>query len=245
MAKILITGSADGLGQLAAKELVNKGHLVILHARNRERVLWAKDKIPSAMAVVTGDLSLIEGIKKFAEEANALGPFDAIIHNAGVYQASYEEILTVNVLAPYVLTCLILKPRRLIYLSSELHLHGKANPENFKRNPPGVSYSDSKLYLLMLCKAVARLWPEVYSNAVDPGWVPTKMGGRGAPDDLQKGYETQSWLAVSDDSSARVSGRYFYHQAEHRNNVLADDINLQEQFINTCMEITGVPFPTV
>ena len=95
----------------------------------------------------------------------------------------------------------------------------------------------------MLSKAVARKWPEVYANAVDPGWVPTKMGGKGAPDDLQKGYETQSWLAVSNDPVAKVSGHYFYHQAEHRYNVLADDISLQEEFLSTCKEITGVPFP--
>lgn len=245
MAKIFITGSADGLGQLAAKSLADQGYEVVLHARNQNRGSYAKAKVDGAISVITGDLSDLNEIKKVANEVNSIGPFDAVIHNAGVYQASYEEILTVNVLATYILTCLIQKPKRLIYLSSDMHLHGKANLENFKRNPPGVSYSDSKLYLLMLCKAVARLWPEVYSNAVDPGWVPTKMGGRGAPDDLQKGYETQSWLAVSDDSSAKVSGRYFYHQAEHRNNVLADDINLQEQFMNTCKEITGVPFPTV
>ena len=64
----------------------------------------------------------------------------------------------------------------------------------------------------MLAKAVARRWTNVYSNAVDPGWVPTKMGGKGAPDDLQKGYETQVWLSTSNDAEARVSGNYFHHQ---------------------------------
>ena len=243
MAKIFITGSADGLGQLAAQALVHQGHQVVLHARNPERALWAKDKTPNAMAVVTGDLSLIDGIKKVAEEANAMGPFDAVIHNAGVYQASYQEILTVNVLAPYILTCLMQKPKRLIYLSSDMHLLGKVNFESLKKDSPRVSYSDSKLLLILLCKAVARKWPEVYANAIDPGWVPTKMGGPGAPDDLQKGYETQTWLAVSDDKKATVSGRYFYHQAEHKNNALANDINLQEKLLRICEEITGVPFP--
>ena len=243
MAKIFITGSADGLGQLAAKSLADQGHEVVLHARNQNRGSYAKGKVPGAISVITGDLSDLNEIKRVAIDVNAIGAFDAIIHNAGVYQASYEEILTVNVLAPYILTCLIQVPRRLIYLSSDMHLHGKVNLENFKRNPPGVSYSDSKLYLLMLSNAVARLWPEVYSNAVDPGWVPTKMGGRGAPDDLQKGYETQSWLAGSNDSKAKVSGRYFYHQLESRTNTLADDINIQDELLRVCKEITGVPFP--
>src|SRR6185369_11434383 len=106
-----------------------------------------------------------------------------------------------------------------------------------------ITYSDSKLHVLMLCMAVARKWPEVYANAVDPGWVPTKMGGASAPDDLQKGYETQVWLAVSGDRRAKVSGRYFHHQKEARYNTEADDVQLQERFLSSCAEITGVPFP--
>jgi hypothetical protein len=95
----------------------------------------------------------------------------------------------------------------------------------------------------MLCMAVARKWPQVYANALDPGWVATKMGGQGAPDDLQKGYETQVWLAVSDDEKAKVSGRYFYHRKESRHNPEADDASLQESFLSLCQEITGASFP--
>ena len=91
--------------------------------------------------------------------------------------------------------------------------------------------------------AIARKWPEVYANAVDPGWVPTKMGGPGAPDDLTKGFETQAWLAVSNDKRAKVSGRYFHHQKEARYNPEADDVQLQERFLSLCEQITGVPFP--
>lgn len=95
----------------------------------------------------------------------------------------------------------------------------------------------------MLCKAVARKWPQVYANAVNPGWVPTKMGGQNAPDDLQKGYETQVWLAVSKEKNAMVSGQYFFHQQESKYNFQVDDIQLQEQFLTLCTEITGVFFP--
>ena len=68
--------------------------------------------------------------------------------------------------------------------------------------------------MVLLAKAIARKWHGVYANAVNPGWVPTKMGGAGAPDDLQKGAETQSWLAISNDPEALVSGRYFFHRKE-------------------------------
>jgi NAD(P)-dependent dehydrogenase (short-subunit alcohol dehydrogenase family) len=134
--------------------------------------------------VIAGDLSDIEQTKHVADEANALGRFDAVIQNAGVYEASPRDIFTVNTLAPYVLTCLIHRPARLIYLSSDMHLQGRARLENLTQDTRRISYSDSKLYVVMPCMAVARRWPDVSSNAVDPGWVPTNMGGRGAADTL-------------------------------------------------------------
>src|SRR5688572_4625804 len=133
MARILITGSADGLGQLAAKSLADQGHQVVLHARNAERGRYATQRVPGAEHVIAGDLSNVDEIKNVAYEANALGQFDAVIHNAGVYDASPKEIFTVNIIAPYLLTCLIQRPERLIYLSSDMHLQGRANLEAFKR----------------------------------------------------------------------------------------------------------------
>lgn len=242
MGKIFITGSADGLGLLAAKSLADQGHRVVLHARNSQRAAEASARVPNAETALTGDLSIMDETIKLAASANEWGTFDAVIHNAGVYQASASQILAVNTLAPYVLTCLMHKPRRLIYLSSGMHLHGSLNFGGFQN--AGVSYSDSKLHAVVLSMAIARKWPDVYSNAVDPGWVPTKMGGRRAPDDLQKGYETQVWLAASDDQKARVSGRYFFHQREARFNPLASDVSYQEQFLELCETITGIALPS-
>ena len=243
MATIFITGSADGLGQLAAKALIAQGHKVVLHARNEKRGQEALDSVPGAESVVTADLTSIDETKQLASKVNALGKFDAVIHNAGLYQASAEEIFAVNTLAPYILTCLIQRPERLVYLSSGMHMQGRAKLESIKTNISRITYSDSKLHVLMFCMAVARKWPEVYANAVDPGWAPTKMGGQGAPDDLRKGYETQVWLAVSDDEKAKVSARYFHHQEESHHNPEADDVQLQERFLSLCKEITGISFP--
>jgi NAD(P)-dependent dehydrogenase (short-subunit alcohol dehydrogenase family) len=242
MARIFITGSADGLGQLTATALVAQRHEVVLHARNEKRGQEALEKVPGAETVLTADLADTSETKQLAAKVNALGKFDAVIHNAGVYRAPAEEIFKVNTLAPYILTCLIDRPRRLIYLSSGMHLGGSAKLESFGTSVSRITYSDSKLHVLMLCVAVARKWPEVYANAVDPGWVPTKMGGPGAPDDLTKGYETQVWLAVSNDEKARVSGRYFHHKKETAHNPEAHDVQLQDRFLNLCREITGVSF---
>jgi NAD(P)-dependent dehydrogenase (short-subunit alcohol dehydrogenase family) len=243
MAKVFITGSADGLGQLAGRALIAQGHQVVLHARNEKRSKEALEKVPGAKDILTADLGNIEETKALASKLNGLGEFDAVIHNAGVLNASSKDIFYVNVLAPYILTCLVQKPKRLIYLSSGMHLQGRIKFGGGKSGIDGITYSDSKLYVLMLCLAVARMWRYVHANSVNPGWVPTKMGGSGAPDDLQKGFETQVWLAVSDEAKAKVSGRYFFHQTERQFHPQADDVNLQEQLLKLCEEMTGVAMP--
>jgi NAD(P)-dependent dehydrogenase (short-subunit alcohol dehydrogenase family) len=124
-----------------------------------------------------------------------------------------------------------------------MHLSGRADLAGPAEHTSRVSYSDSKLYVLMICMAAARRWPDVSANAVDPGWVPTKMGGRGAPDDLEQGYETQVWLAVSDDARAKASGRYLHHLREARHHPQADDVALQERLLKRCEAISGTPFP--
>lgn len=240
MAKIFITGSADGLGYLAAKHLVHEGHHVVLHARNKKRAEEALAKVPGAGHVLSADLAIPEEVKRLAVEANELGAFDAVIHNAGVYQVAGDIIFRVNTLAPYILTCLMNKPERLIYLSSGLHMQGSHHFHGFEQG--SVSYSDSKLHVLLLAKVIARKWQGVYANAVDPGWVPTKMGGAGAPGSLVKGYETQSWLAVSTEKEALISGRYFYHKKEKHHHAKADDKEVQESFLNLCEATSGVRF---
>ncbi|WP_345986042.1 SDR family NAD(P)-dependent oxidoreductase [Sulfurimonas sp. HSL-1656] len=240
MAKIFITGSSDGLGLIAARMLVEAGHVVVLHARNAERAEDAKRLLPKAKAILIADLYDMEATKRLAEEVNALGRFDAVIHNAGVYQAPKPAIFAVNVLAPYILTALIEPPKRLVYIGSNMHTHGSVDIHALSPET-GVTYSDSKLLVLMLAKAVARRWPGIHANTVDPGWVPTKMGGKGAPDDLQEGAKTQVWLASGGD--AAVSGRYLFHMKEASYDSKADDEPAQEVLLARCEAISGIRFP--
>jgi NAD(P)-dependent dehydrogenase (short-subunit alcohol dehydrogenase family) len=83
----------------------------------------------------------------------------------------------------------------------------------------------------------------VLSNAVEPGWVATRMGGAGAPDDLAQGPVTQAWLAVSDDRAATVSGGYFYHRQPRQPNPAARDTALQDELLAYCAGLTGTPLP--
>jgi NAD(P)-dependent dehydrogenase (short-subunit alcohol dehydrogenase family) len=251
MSKVLITGSADGLGRLAAQRLLAAGHNVVLHARNQVRAREALAAAPTADAVVIGDLGSIAETRALADQSNRLGPFDAIIHNAGVGDRErrvetvdgLEHIFAINVLAPYLLTALIEPPKHLVYLSSGMHFGGEPDLTDLqwkRRRWNGTqAYSDSKLFDVMLAFAVARSWPAVLSNAVDPGWVATKMGGRGAPDDFDLGSETQAWLAVSDDAGARVSGAYFYHRRRRETNPAARDPAVQNALLAACERLTG------
>ena len=192
MARIFITGSADGLGRAAAQTLVSGGHEVIVHARSAARLQAVDDLIDRGASAVVGDLADPNQTRAVADQVNQLGPVDAVIHNAGIY--SGPQILPVNVVAPYLLTALIHRPQRLVYLSSGSHYGGRADLAgvDWTGQRKTGSYSDSKLFVTTLAVAVARIWLDVYSNAVDPGWVPTKMGGPGAPDDLDRGHQTKS-----------------------------------------------------
>ena len=252
MSTVLITGSADGLGAMAARRLVADGHEVVLHARSAQRAEQALAAVPGAAATLHGDLSSIEQIRGVAQQANAHGAFDAVIHNAGVgYREprrietvdSLSHLFAINVLAPYLLTSLIALPKRLVYLSSGMHRGGDPSPDDLqwsqRRWQGAQAYSDSKLWDTVLALAVARRHPELLSNAVEPGWVATKMGGAGAPDDLRRGDETQAWLAVSDDPAAIVSGRLFYHLRPTDPHPAASDPAVQDGLLDACRRLTG------
>jgi len=181
--RIFITGSTDGLGRAAAGALLGEGHDVVLHARTRERAAALSDLAPDAAGVVTGDLSSAAETRELAGQVNQIGRMDAVIHNAGVYLEpsrattadGHARTLAVNTLAPYTLTALIDRPDRLIYLSSGLHRAGAGSLRDLDWTSrswnAAQAYAESKLHVTALALTLARAWPEVLSNAVDPGWA--------------------------------------------------------------------------
>jgi NAD(P)-dependent dehydrogenase (short-subunit alcohol dehydrogenase family) len=241
MTRVFITGSADGLGRAAAQTLLDNGHEVIVHARNTSRLTAVRDLLDRGAAGVVGDLSDLEQTRGVADQVNRLGRMDAVVHNAGVM--SGPHVLPVNVVAPYLLTALIDRPERLIYLSSSMHRGGRASLTGMDWSGQRTtgSYSDSKLFVTTLAIAVARLWPDVLSNAVDPGWVPTRMGGAGAPDDLRLGHLTQEWLAVSDDPQAWTSGGFWHHQRRTRPAPAVHDRQFQDELLGALARFTATP----
>jgi NAD(P)-dependent dehydrogenase (short-subunit alcohol dehydrogenase family) len=255
MSRIFISGSSTGLGLTAGELLISQGHQVVLHARNAARADDAKRALPQAEAIVAGDLETIAGARDVAAQVNALGRFDAVIHNAAVgYREGHRvtadglpHVFAINTLAAYILTALIERPKRLVYLSSGMHHHADAHLDDIlwrKRRWNGsTAYAESKLHDAMLAFAVARLWPDVRSNALEPGWVPTKMGGPGAPDDIDQAHLTQAWLAACDDANAQATAGYFYHLKPRAPNPQSRDIALQARLFDICEEISGVGMP--
>jgi NAD(P)-dependent dehydrogenase (short-subunit alcohol dehydrogenase family) len=241
MARIFITGSTDGLGRAAAQTLLVEGHEVIVHARSAKRLAAVNDLIGQGASAVVGDLADQDQTRAVADQVNHLGHLDAVIHNAGIY--SGRQILPVNIVAPYLLTALIHRPQRLVYLSSGSHYGGRADlaDVDWSGQRKTGSYSDSKLFVTTLAVAVARIWPDVYSNAVDPGWVPTKMGGPGAPDDLRLGHLTQEWLATSDEPEVRSSGGYWFHQRLRTPHPAVRDTQFQDSLLAALARFTVAP----
>ncbi len=256
MARIFITGSADGLGLMAGRLLVDQGHGVVLHARNAARADAALSALPQAETAVIGDLSSLAAMRDVVDQTHALGRFDAVIHNVGLGYREPRRVETadglsqlwaVNVLAPYVLTAAMLRPDRLVYLSSGMHLGGDPSledPQWINRRWNGSqAYSDTKLHDVWLALAVARRWPDVRSNAVSPGWVRTRMGGPGANDDLDQGHRTQAWLAAGEDADADVTGGYWYHKRPAELSPAALDTAAQDRLVALCQAVSGIALP--
>ncbi|MEE1829840.1 SDR family NAD(P)-dependent oxidoreductase [Streptomyces sp. SP17KL33] len=238
MSRILISGSTDGLGYATAEALQSAGHDVVVHARTPERARALHLLVGRGAGLVVADFTDRDAVRHIAAELNDTPPLDAVVHNAGVW--SGPAVMPVNIVAPYLLTTLVRGPRRLVYLSSGSHFDGRPSADgvDWRGTKPG-SYADSKLFVTTLAAAVARLYPDVLSNAVDPGWVPTKMGGPGAPDDLQLGHQTQQWLASSDDLQALTTGGYWYHRERQQPHPAVHDEAFQDRLLQALAEETG------
>ncbi|WP_030678873.1 SDR family NAD(P)-dependent oxidoreductase [Streptomyces cellulosae] len=235
MALILVTGASSGLGRDTANALAGGGHDVVVHVRNPARLSGAEDTARWE-GVVTGDLAVVDEIRDVARQAGGFGRFDAVIHNAGTMRS--RDASTVNTVAPYLLTALMEKPARLVHLSSSMHRTGSTDLGRLTAGT--ATYDDSKLWVTTLAFAFASRWEGTSSHAVDPGWVPTRMGGAGAPDDLTAGHRTQVWLATHHAVTPSTGG-YWYHRQTQTPHPAARDEKFQARLLQALESHTGVP----
>ncbi|KAJ5947202.1 hypothetical protein N7466_000217 [Penicillium verhagenii] len=255
MLRILITGSTDGFGLEAARQLIQRNHLVYLHARSQERAEDAKAKCPGAAGVLIADLTSVTETRRLAEEANAIGVFDAVILNAGLLYGPFRKtpdtgvpaMPFVNVVAPYILACLLKQPKRLVFVASVLHRLAKTDLKDifwFERGEKEFqdfqAYCDSKFHVMLLVGAVARRFTGTSVTSLHPGYVATKLGGEGGTEKLEDGVETYIMLAEGDYDQS-LSGLYF----EPKRKVgtpLTETANedLQEVVLKACEDLTGL-----
>lgn len=255
MARIWITGSSDGLGQAAAKILSEQGHNVFLHARNSTRASQAHAAVPKAKGVIIGDLSSVAGVKKLASQANKAGPFDAVVHNAGLGLSTdgsktadgVAQVFAVNSLAPFVLTALMEKPKRLLYVSSGLHQGGDESLKDVawkeRQFQPSQAYNDTKMHNVLLAKAVAKRWPDVQSAALDPGWVRTKLGGSSAPGSSEPPAQMIAAYATGSSPAGEKTGVYLNPGGVGSPHDATETAEKQDRLLEIYGSISGVSLP--
>ena len=229
---ILITGSTDGIGKLAALRLSKDGHTVYVHGRDPEKLELVIKEIKASgnnedVIVFVADFSDLSAVNQMAVELNTkVDTLDVLINNAGVFksptQANKDGLdlrFMVNYIAPYALTKnllpLLQKSRhpQIINLSSaaqdSVSLAALRGQEILSTQQ---SYAQSKLALTMWSFYLARQWPSISVIAVNPGsLLDTQMvreayGKFWSP--ASKGGDILYDLAVTEEYGKR-SGEYF------------------------------------
>ncbi|KAL4728691.1 Short-chain dehydrogenase chry4 [Fusarium chlamydosporum] len=254
MVRILITGSTDGFGFEAARQLIERKHEVYLHARSEQRAEEVKEKCPGAAGVLIADLTTVSETRKLAEEANAIGTFDAVILNAGLLYGPFRKSdlgvpasVFVNLVAPYMLAALLKQPKRLIFIASVLHHEADTSLKDIFWLERGEqqfkdfqAYCDSKFHIVLLVNAIARRFSNSSVIAVHPGYVPTKLAGKDAPGKMEDGIETYVMLAEGDYDTT-LTGAYFDPKRERAQpHALTANQDMQEAVVRACEDLTGL-----
>ena len=215
----------------------------MVHARNADRAATLEPLVDRGADLIVADFTDRDAVRRVAAELNDRPPLDAVIHNvgrlertrghAGEHRRALPADGAASPSAPADLPQQRLPLRRPpVPRRSRLVRVIAAAPT------PTASCSSRRF-----AAAVARLHPEVLSNAVDPGWVPTRMGGAGAPDDLELGHRTQEWLAVSNEPEATTTGGYWYHRKRQQPHRAVTEKTFQDRLLQTLAAETGAALP--
>ena len=242
---ILITGSTDGIGKLAATKLAKEGHSIYIHGRKVDKLqrIIAEIKEQSNNENIKGfvaDFSDLRAVTNMAEQVQQeLTELDVLINNAGVFKSpvhqtkeGYDIRFVVNYLAPYVLTKKLLPllqksaTPRLINLSSAAQAAVSLEALQGTRSI-GVqeAYAQSKLALTMWSFHLAKLYPNITVTAVNPGSLLNTNMVREAYgrfwSEADKGGNILYDLAIAEEYTG-VTGKYFDNDKGQEKGVFGD-----------------------
>lgn len=247
---VCLTGSTDGIGLAAARQLAAGGHRLVVHGRTAERGAPVAEALGAEL--VTGDLAVLDEVRGLAEQLRALGGVDVLAHNAGVWVRGdtprvtvdgFETTFAVNVLAPHLLTALLgdAVRGRLLWLGSGMAASGRPKPTALgSARDPRQAYADSKACDVALALAWARRRPDLVVAAVDPGWVRTKLASAGAPGEVEDGGDGLAYCCTADLGGAP----YWKDRAPTPVPGRLRDAGLQDALLRELDRLAGVTGPT-
>ncbi len=273
----VVTGASSGIGRATAVGLARLGAIVVPVMRspspNVESALsemkTAQGDGEASVSAMYADLSSQDSIRQFAAKFDSsFERLDVLINNAGVNCSKrtltvdgLETTFAVNVLAPFLLTNLLLEklkssePSRIVNVSSDAAKGQRVDFENLqgeKRYSVFGAYGASKLELNLLTVELARrlTGTRVTANFLHPGVVRTNLARDMNPAaqamvsfvklffaSPEKGARTSIYLASSSEVEG-VSGRYFSKGREVKAPKESYDAEVAMRLWQKCEEMT-------
>jgi NAD(P)-dependent dehydrogenase (short-subunit alcohol dehydrogenase family) len=207
MATTLITGANKGLGYETARQLIAAGHTVYIGCRDPERGQAAAEQLGARLVHldVTDDASVSAAAKLIA----GLGGLDVLVNNAGVEGRgennsiigaaavtadTMREVFDTNVFGVVRVTHAFLPLLQrssapvVVNVSSSLgSLSLAQSPDSPTYFYPGVAYPASKSAINMITVQIAKQFPEMRINAVEPGYTDTDLNGHTGTQTVEEG----------------------------------------------------------
>ncbi len=266
---ILITGSTDGIGELAALRLARNGATVLVHGRRPEKVRRVADDIrretgDERQIGFIGDLAALEAVRRLADDIGGhYDRLDVLINNAGVLppdggerpvsEDGFELCMAVNYLAPFLLTHLLMPllqaspAARILNVSSAAQETVDLDDLMLEKTAytPMRAYARSKLALAMFSMELSdRLEAaSITVNCLHPGTLlDTKMVRQAFSQprgSADAGAEVEAYLATSSDLEG-VSGVYFDRKTRSRANEQAYDADARQRLWHRSLDLTGL-----
>lgn len=208
-----VTGANRGLGLAIARALAQLDHAVFLGSRDRaagEEAAASLRRDRLDVTAITIDLddpaSIDEAIRTIEESGRRV---EVLVNNAGVLiekpllehtQAEIDESIAVHLSGPIRLIRAFVPGMRAAGFGRIVNVSSDWGSFADGLGGEGI-YGVTKAAMNALTVQLAKeLPPSIKINAMNPGWVRTRMGGRNATRSPKEGADTAIWLATLTES---------------------------------------------